>query len=227
MKCKQYKYMWLGYIFMSVYNRFFGSSIAQILMDVFNSLVYAYTTVEYKLEQFTKTCSYYKTNYADPIFTLLFDVKKIDNTHLIKYVKDNVEYTSETVNEDNFDFVLLETEDKIFIDQNIESINDRSSSKTSPAISFITFDVTFEDKDDKHEEITETLGLTSITKSDKYIQLGNKIDKYVIWYLVKKQFGVCRLGKSYTLQIIDNNVNMFTLFTADTITIMEGSIKTS
>ena len=129
--------------------------------------------------------------------------------------------------EDTFDFVLLETEDKIFVDKNIESINDRLSSETSPGLSFITFDVTFQDRDDKHGEITETLTLTSITKSNKYIQLGNKIDKYVIWYLIKKQFDECRFGKSYTLQVIDNNVNMFTLFTTDTITIMEGSIKTN
>ena len=212
---------------MSVYNRFFGSSIVQIIVNVFNSLIYSYTTVEYRLEQFTKTCSYYKTKYADPILTLFFDMKTLDNTPVITYVKDNVEYTSETVNEDDFDFVLLETQDKIFIDENTESINDRLSSETSPGISFITFDVTFQDKDDKHGEITETLTLTSITKSDKYIQLGNKIDKYVIWYLIKKQFGECRIGQSYTLQVIDNNVNIFTLFTTDTITIMEGSIKTN
>ena len=212
---------------MSVYSRFFGSSIVQIIVNVFNSLIYSYTTVEYRLEQFTKTCSYYKTKYADPILTLFFDIKTLDNTPLITYVKDNVEYTSDTVNQDDFDFVLLETEDKIFVDKNIESINDRLSSETSPGLSFITFDVTFQDKDDKHGEITETLTLTSITKSNKYIQLGNKIDKYVIWYLIKKQFEECRFGKSYTLQVIDNNVNMFTLFTTDTITIMEGSIKTN
>ena len=212
---------------MSVYSRFFGSPIVQIIVNVFNSLIYSYTTVEYRLEQFTKTCSYYKTKYADPILTLFFDTKTLNNTPVITYVKDNIEYTSDTMKEDTFDFVLLETEDKIFVDKNIESINDRLSSETSPGISFITFDVTFQDRDDKHGEITETLALTSITKSDKYIQLGNKIDKYVIWHLVKKQFGVCRFGQSYTLQVIDNNVNMFTLFTTDTITIMEGSIKTN
>lgn len=212
---------------MSVYSRFFGSPIVEIIVNVFNSLIYSYTTVEYRLEQFTKTCSYYKTKYADPILTLFFDTKTLNNTPVITYVKDNIEYTSDTMKEDTFDFVLLETEDKIFVDKNIESINDRLSSETSPGLSFITFDVTFQDKDDKHGEITETLTLTSITKSDKYIQLGNKIDKYVIWYLIKKQFHECRFGKSYTLQVIDNNVNMFTLFTTDTITIMEGSIKTS
>ena len=212
---------------MSVYSRFFGSPIVQIIVNVFNSLIYSYTTVEYRLEKFTKTCSYYKTKYADPILTLFFDTKTLNNTPVITYVKDNIEYTSDTMKEDTFDFVLLETEDKIFVDKNIESINDRLSSETSPGLSFITFDVTFQDKDDKHGEITETLTLTSITKSNKYIQLGNKIDKYVIWYLIKKQFEECRFGKSYTLQVIDNNVNMFTLFTTDTITIMEGSIKTN
>ena len=212
---------------MSVYSRFFGSPIVQIIVNVFNSLIYSYTTVEYRIEQFTKTCSYYKTKYADPILTLFFDTKTLNNTPVITYVKDNIEYTSDTMKEDTFDFVLLETEDKIFVDKNIESINDRLSSETSPGISFITFDVTFQDKDNKHGEITETLTLTSITKSDKYIQLGNKIDKYVIWYLIKKQFEECRFGKSYTLQVIDNNINMFTLFTTDTITIMEGSIKTN
>ena len=48
---------------MSVYSRFFGSPIVQIIVNVFNSLIYSYTTVEYRLEQFTKTCSYYKTKY--------------------------------------------------------------------------------------------------------------------------------------------------------------------
>ena len=45
---------------MSVYSRFFGSSIVQIIVNVFNSLIYSYTTVEYRLEQFTKTCSLFQ-----------------------------------------------------------------------------------------------------------------------------------------------------------------------
>ena len=33
----------------------------------------------------------------------------------------------------------------------------------------------------------------------------------------KNSLDECRFGQSYTLQVIDNNVNMFTLFTTDTI----------
>ena len=39
---------------MSVYSRFFGSPIVQIIVNVFNSLIYSYTTVEYRLERLQK-----------------------------------------------------------------------------------------------------------------------------------------------------------------------------
>ena len=199
---------------MSIYSRFFGSSIIELITEVFNRLIYAYTTVEYRLEQANKNYSYYKSKYADPILKIISGTQSLNDAQTITYVKDNNECiitrgASDTEIKDTFDFVLLKKEQDVFVDRNIEDINSRLSSDGSSNISFITFDVTFKDDDNKHEEVTETFAL-NLVKGEKYTQLGNKIDKNVIWYLIKKQYGVCKFGKSYVLHVIDNNVNMFT-----------------
>ena len=185
---------------MSVYSRFFGSSIIEFITEVFNRLIYAYTTVEYRLEQAKKNYSYYKSKYADPIIKIISGTQSLNDTQTITYVKDNNEYiitrgASDTEIKDTFDFVLLKKEQDVFVDKNIENINSRLSSDSSSNISFITFDVTFKDDDNKDEEVTETFAL-NLVKGEKYTQLGNKIDKNVIWYLIKKQHGVCTV--SYT-----------------------------
>jgi hypothetical protein len=63
--------------------------------------------------------------------------------------------------------------------------------------------------------------------SENYYVIGNKINRFIICYLLKKQHGiVCDdLTENYVLEIIDQNVNMKTLTEKDEIILNETDYK--
>jgi len=63
--------------------------------------------------------------------------------------------------------------------------------------------------------------------SENYYVIGNKINRLIICYLLKKQHGiVCdEITREYTLELIDHNVNMKTLTEKDEIILNETDYK--
>jgi len=66
-------------------------------------------------------------------------------------------------------------------------------------------------------------------ESENYYVIGNKINKLLISYLLKKQHGVMRdeLTETYVLELIDQNVNMLSLSEKSEILLNENDYKVS
>jgi hypothetical protein len=64
-------------------------------------------------------------------------------------------------------------------------------------------------------------------ETENYYIVGNKINKLVVSYLLKKQHGIMKddLSEKYVLELIDQNVNMFSLSEKNEIVLNETEYK--
>lgn len=209
-----------GSIVATGYVQYVDKSSINVIFNVFNKVMYLYTTIEYHVENIMKKCYLYKSTYLDPFVETFKQKQQVIYNSLI-YIKNNSILDQDQVNDSGFDFIILKNGNNVFIDKIQNNILVRSNTECSSSVSFITFDVTFQTS----ENTNETFSL-NMKKKDNYIQLGNKIDKYMIWYIIKDQFKRCMYEKPYMLQVIDGNVNMYTLSEKNIITILEDSVKT-
>lgn len=210
----------IGGIFATWYGQYMDNSILNFVVTIFQKIMYMYTILEYRVDNLIKKYRKYKSTYFDPIVDKIKGNQHSSSDNTL-YIKNNVVLDKNKEDKTGFDMILLKKENKVFIDKNLDNILTRSTTETSSMVSFITFDVTFK----TDENANETFSLV-MEKNDNYIQLGNKIDKYVIWYLIKEQFKRCLFEMPYTLQLMDGNVNMYTLSDENTLTILEDSINT-
>lgn len=210
----------IGGIIATWYGQYMDNRIMNFVVNIFQKTMYMYTILEYRVDNLIKKYRKYKSTYFDPIVDKIKGNQQSSFGRTL-YIKNNVVLDKNKEDETGFDIVILKKENNVFVDKTLGSILDRSTSESSSIVSFITFDVTFK----TDENVNETFSLV-MEKNDNYIQVGNKIDKYVIWYLIKEQFKRCLFEKSYTLQVMDGNVNMYTLSDENTLTILEDSINT-
>jgi hypothetical protein len=91
-------------------------------------------------------------------------------------------------------------------------------------IYFISFSVTYQDY---QEQDGSPVSISFKTASTNYFMVGNKIDKYMVWYLTKQQHQLNRFNVPYTATIIDNNVGVQTITDKNTICILQDSYTIS
>jgi len=210
----------LGGIVATWYGQYMDNSILNFVVTIFQKTMYMYTILEYRVDNLIKKYRKYKSIYLDPFVGKFTNNKYVSHDNTI-YIRNNAILDKNKEDKTVFDMILLKKDNKVFIDKNLDSILTRSTTETSSMVSFITFNVTIK----TDENVDETFSLV-MEKNDNYIQIGNKIDKYVIWYLVKEQCKRCIFEMPYTLQLMDGNVNMYTLSDENTLTILEDSINT-
>ena len=202
-----------GGIITACYSRIYPGSVISFIASVCAKIMHVYSVIEYRVEQAVDVYNEYKSQYITP-FLKKNTSCEVDNQ---LYIKDNIELKTQP--SDSFDFILLKKNDCAFIDINIDSLLCRSHLDCACDVSFMTFDVTFT----QEENVTETFSLN--TKKLNYIQVGNRITRHVIWYLLKEQYNKCYMGEDYSWLAIDNKINMFTLTNENTMTIMKDCVK--
>jgi len=208
-----------GGLFLTSYIEHTKNAGTNFILNICHKAMYVCTVIEYHISIMMNTYSEYKSIYLEPLISRYKENKYVNN-EIILYIKNNniIEKITDDI---DCDLILLKKEGSALVDKEIVSLMDRSKSidNTTSNVSFITFDVTFK----KNMDFQETFSI-NMKKDNNYIKTGNKIDKYMIWHLVKDQFKRCFFGKSYTLQVIDGNVNMFTLSEDNTLTVLEDSL---
>jgi hypothetical protein len=210
----------IGGIIATWYRQYMDNRIMNFVVNIFQKTMYMYTILEYRVDNLIKKYRNCKSTYFDPIVDKIKGNQHISSDTTL-YIKNNVVLDKNKEDETGFDIVILKKQNNVFVDKTLDSILDRSTSESSSMVSFITFNVTIK----TDENVDETFSLV-MEKNDNYIQIGNKIDKYVIWYLVKEQCKRCIFEMPYTLQLMDGNINMYTLSDENTLTILEDSITT-
>lgn len=182
------------------------SLFMSIAAKLYTNIMYLYTITEYNIERVKKMYHTYLCN-NEPAN----GVKLIERHYIFICNNKIVDVT------DDYDVHFVEIDKNVYVGQKITDVTDYNSLKQSN-IKFISFDVNFQ------EGSNNTMySLDLCNKSGNYLQIGNVLDKYVIWYLIKKQFGVCRYNQSYSINVIDNNVNMSTLTQENTVELNEES----
>lgn len=180
----------------------FMSTVAKL----YTNIMYIYTITEYNIEKVQKMYNTYICNDEPEN-----GVKFIERHHIFIHNNNIVNVT------DDYDIHFVEIDKNVYVGQKIIDVTDYNSLKQSN-ISFISFDVNFQ------EGTNNTMySIDLCKKSGNYLQVGNVLDKYVIWYLIKKQHGVCHYNQSYSINVIDNNVNMTTLTQENTLKMDEES----
>lgn len=210
----------LGGIIATLYGQYANKHVLNFFVNLCQKTMYMYTILEYRVDSIIKKYRTYKYTYFDPFVDNFKDNKYVSSDNTL-YIRNNVLLDKNKEDETGFDIIILKKQNNFFVDKTLDSILDRSTVECSSSVSFITFDVTVK----IDENVNETFSL-DMKKNDNYIQVGNKIDKYVIWYLIKEQFKMCFFEKSYTIQVMDGNVNMYTLTDENTLTILEDGINT-
>lgn len=179
--------------------RLFMSTVAKL----YTNTMYLYTITEYNIERVKKMYNTYICNDEPDNGVKLIEHRKI-------FIRNNdIVYVT-----DEYDINLLEIDNNIYIDQTFTNYNNLKQSK----VKFISFDVIFQ------EENKDTMYSIDLCKNNKnYLQSGNVIDKYIVWYLVKQQYGVCYYNKPYSINVIDTNINMISLTQENTIELNEDT----
>ena len=202
------------------YNHSYSNTFSSFIFNICQKAMYVCTVIEYHISNLMNKYSEYKSTYLEPLRSK-YNENMTNSENKLLYIKNNNILENINDGDNDFDLILLQKEGSMIVDKKIESLMDRSKSidNTTSNVSFIMFDVTFK----KNMDFQETFSI-DMKKGTNYIKIGNKIDKFMVWYLVKDQFKRCFFGQSYTLQVIDKNVNMFTLSEDNSLTILEDSL---
>ncbi len=193
---------------------------AQIFTDLLYKGIQLYTYVEYNVERVIK---YINDTYPSTI-------QIVENTYA---VKDNKKvHIHETKYTENgmfdADFILYEKDGynlTMFRNEvNIPGMGNDSPAPKESTSYFISFTLTYQNKPPEEPPLSLSF------KSDKinYFMVGNHIDKYVVWFLTKQQYGLDNYGVPYTAQIMDNNVKLPKVSSEDVIVFQDDAyvIKT-
>lgn len=159
--------------------------------------IYYYTYVEHGVK---KVASKYEWLYNwIPYYSPHIDSGRI------QFIKGNKHVILERIpsqSSSEFDFAYYTIEGRSYIlDMDKIVYPPHTDEALQNTDEFISISVQF--KDDPTEHVislhTDTINL--------YMN-GNRITKYVVWYLVKSQLGIDMYGQSYSIQIMDHNVNI-------------------
>jgi hypothetical protein len=85
---------------------------------------------------------------------------------------------------------------------------------------YISFETNGNDSDSSDES---ELKISLVTENDNFYVYGNKIDKYVLWYLVFTQHNINNYGKDYSLKYMTNSFEQGKLDSTKSILIKENT----
>ena len=178
------------------------------LYSLLVNMVYWYSYLEVKIKSFIKL---YICDSSE-------QTKPFDNTKTIYYLTNNELKMLPKSNEGLTD--VTGVLDVVFCFSNglftaidlIDDTNQWISDNTKSETEFINVSVKFKDE-------THQYSISFHTDNMDLYAVDNKINKYIIWYLVKQQHNVNYYDVPYSVQLMDHNVNMMTLCEESTIII--------
>jgi len=173
----------------------YNDVIISNIYSLFMNTIYWYSYIEIKTNSLIK-------QYCES------SNKKVNDTKTICYLKDNhlisiPQYKNETTID------LHETPDVVVclsnglagiidLDNELDKwIHNKAKSNTE----FINVSVQFKDDSEQHT-------ISFNTEHMNLYVVDNKINKYIIWYLVNQQHNLNYYGVSYSIQLMDHNVNI-------------------
>ena len=183
---------------------YYNGTIFPILSSTFMNTMYIYTLIEYNIEKIVKRYRHHNALQYDNI-----NVKVIDNRPQHMFISHNEVVETR----DSSELDLMKVENNVYVCTYAEPAYPTLHPVEPSNVKFISFDVLFED--DSTKEGGKMFSIDFVNKSGNYLHSGNRIDKYLIWYLIKQQHGECYYGKPYTVNVIDGNINIFSMTTTD------------
>jgi len=143
------------------------------------------------------------------------------------FIKNNVDLIEsvESSNYESTDFIL-QRKDKGTV---IGKPNNFVLSKDSIANQvyepfFLSIYISFETNSNDSDSGDESeLKISLVTEKDNFYVYGNKIDKYVLWYLVFTQHNINNYGKDYSLKYMTNSFEQGKLDSTKSILIKENT----
>jgi len=137
--------------------------------------------------------------------------QQIEVSSRIYYIKDNnklkIERSSpHSTTESGVDITVYIPDRSSNLSAIIDAPDDdewlpHSTDITKSEVAFINISVRFDDDSVQYD--------ISLNTDDMNLYVvGNRIDKYMIWYLVKLQKSIDRYGYSYAIQLMDCDVNV-------------------
>lgn len=170
----------------------------------FHNMVYAYTYVEMMI------INTYEKSLIPRIVNKFFNKHDIGVFHdkNITFVKNGHEiFANEDLTKAEFVIISVDDLDVIVNPPQVSRFNLNKKYKEC-MVRFLTFSVTF---NIDQKDITLNIELKSNLDKYNYSVEGNSIDKYVIYFLVKKISGVDIFNEPYHLKIMDLDVNTLNL----------------
>jgi len=183
---------------------YYNGSVGSILSNACMNTMYIYTIIEYNIEKLVKRYREYNELQYDYINVTVFDNRP---QHIFICHNDVVE------TRDSSDLELMKVENNVYVCTYVQPIYPTLQSVQPSNLKFISFDVVFEDESKK--DSSKMFSVDFVNKTGNYLHVGNRIDKYLIWYLIKQQHGVCYYDKPYTISVVDGNINIFVMTTTD------------
>lgn len=183
---------------------YYNGTIFPILSTVFMNTMYIYTVIECNIEKTVKRFREYNVSQYDYI-------RVNDVNHSPQHIFISHNEVIET--RDSSELELMKVNNNVYVCSYFKPEYPTLQLVEPSNVKFISFDVIFED--DSTEEGSKMFSLDFANKSGNYLHSGNRIDKYLIWYLIKQQYGECYYGKPYTVSVIDGNINIVVMATTD------------
>ena len=195
----------------SVYICFFGGvRKAKILgIKLFSNMMYTYSMIEIKAERMASAANKFLGTDSD----LLSNITHKESLHIFKNNQkvdfgtpmNIVDLVYNTDTQKKMTFIL--DKNNLHVPHPEEQDYPEKSH-----CEFISFFVKFEMSD-------EELSVLLKSKDTNFFVVGNSINKYLVWHLVKLQHGVDFYGKGYHATIIDHNANIIKTSDKESITI--------
>ena len=184
---------------------YYNGTIFPILSSILMNTMYMYTIIECNIEKIVKRVREYNVSQYEYI-----NVKVVNYSPQHIFISHNE--VVETRDSSELELMKVNNND-VYVCSYSKPAYPTLQLVEPSNVKFISFDVIFED--DSTKQGSKMFSIDFVNKSGNYLHSGNRIDKYLIWYLIKQQHGECYYGKPYTVNVIDGNINIFSMTTTD------------
>lgn len=192
-------------------------TLKTILFDLGYKLVYGYTYL---------TMAYEKS-IPDVFLASDQSYMGIELKKTTFFIKDNVDLIDnvETSDYSSADFVMCRKDSATIIcsPNNFVFPKDPMSNFIREPC-FLSMYICFDENNENDEKYEDNeLKISLVTENDNFYVEGNRIDKYVLWYLVFIQYNINNYGKDYILKFVTTDFEQWRINSSKTIMIQGSS----